>query len=615
MNLMGRISRMLHPTIVFCCCLQMALIITANAEQALQEHSHTEHIDHNDTSSIPLSHVYEEQSLKTIFSKYGKNGAMDYDAFKDFLKNLGLGEQVELHSEDSHDHDHAERSVSVEENKTVQSTQEIRINRCLPAHELYRSFSKNASNVITNDDILTICPVLLQQLDIQACKSEMESEEELPSNKHAWGYSFASVTFISLISITGILVVPCTKRYPVIYTNLISYLVALAIGALIGDALLHLLPHAYGVHGHKGHAEEDAIKASTVVLRGSVAVFGILFFFICEKLLHFRKEKEQESNVEKASHDSTDAAVAMRKQMTAVEPLISNRKPLMSGCSSFPQGNIKRSCLRGTHSDAHLIHIHNDTQVHQLFESSDIPMVKLECGEGTCETPCDDSTCPEAQCENQEECDGFIGKDVRVCNSDPENRVEMTEIIQEEEEKKSPGHGHSHKHSHGHSHDHNFSGGIATVAWMVVMGDGLHNFCDGIAIGAAFANSVTGGISTSIAIFCHEIPHELGDFAVMLRSGMSIKKALAYMGLSSVLAYIGMMLGVGIGRIEEANLWIFALTGGMFLYIALVDLLPELLESSNRHVCMVLLQSFGIMCGLGIMVLIGLYEETMQERL
>lgn len=95
--------------------------------------------------------------------------------------------------------------------------------------------------------------------------------------------------------------------------------------------------------------------------------------------------------------------------------------------------------------------------------------------------------------------------------------------------------GNSHDHSHGHSHgDGKSPQTIAAIAWMVIMGDGLHNFSDGLAIGkpysvgqissikqnepktfffltgAAFANSITGGLSTSVAVFCHELPHELG---------------------------------------------------------------------------------------------------------
>ena len=67
---------------------------------------------------------------------------------------------------------------------------------------------------------------------------------------------------------------------------------------------------------------------------------------------------------------------------------------------------------------------------------------------------------------------------------------------------------HVNKHGHGHSHSHGDS--ISSVAWMVIMGDGLHNFTDGLAIGAAFASGVSGGISTAVAVLCHELPHELG---------------------------------------------------------------------------------------------------------
>ena len=91
----------------------------------------------------------------------------------------------------------------------------------------------------------------------------------------------------------------------------------------------------------------------------------------------------------------------------------------------------------------------------------------------------------------------------------------------------SPIHEHKHAH-HGHSHDLPVpSGGtsdIATVAWMVIFGDGLHNFIDGLSIGAAFTESILSGISISVAVICEEFPHELGDFAILLNSGMKFKQ-------------------------------------------------------------------------------------------
>lgn len=79
-------------------------------------------------------------------------------------------------------------------------------------------------------------------------------------------------------------------------------------------------------------------------------------------------------------------------------------------------------------------------------------------------------------------------------------------------EVKIQGHGHSHGHSHGF-----VSGeGISSLAWVVVLGDALHNLCDGLVVGSAFVDSLTGGISTSIAIMCHEIPHELGKLYIFI---------------------------------------------------------------------------------------------------
>lgn len=77
-------------------------------------------------------------------------------------------------------------------------------------------------------------------------------------------------------------------------------------------------------------------------------------------------------------------------------------------------------------------------------------------------------------------------------------------ILREHENKH---HGHSHTHGHVHSAPKTMS----NVVWMVVMGDGLHNFTDGMAIGAAFAGSLAGGFSTAVAVFCHELPHEIGN--------------------------------------------------------------------------------------------------------
>ena len=73
---------------------------------------------------------------------------------------------------------------------------------------------------------------------------------------------------------------------------------------------------------------------------------------------------------------------------------------------------------------------------------------------------------------------------------------------------------HADHHHHHHSHNIDKSTSIATVAWMVIVGDGFHNFSDGLAVGAAFSVSLTSGLTTAVAVFCHELPHELGKVKV-----------------------------------------------------------------------------------------------------
>merc|ERR1711962_1309853 len=104
---------------------------------------------------------------------------------------------------------------------------------------------------------------------------------------------------------------------------------------------------------------------------------------------------------------------------------------------------------------------------------------------------------------------------------------------------------------------------------------------------------------------CHELPHELGDFAGLLTAGMSVKKALLANFLSACSCYIGLVIGIQVGQQLDVRLWIFAIAGGMFLYVALVDMLPDLMhsESLQTDTCQTLLyQNIGMILGLGIML-------------
>ncbi|KAL4641656.1 zinc transporter ZIP8-like [Arapaima gigas] len=154
---------------------------------------------------------------------------------------------------------------------------------------------------------------------------------------------------------------------------------------------------------------------------------------------------------------------------------------------------------------------------------------------------------------------------------------------------------------------------IKTVAWMISLSDALHNFIDGLAIGASFTVSILTGFSTSIAIVCEEFPHELGDFVILLSAGMSIPQAIFFNLLSAMSCYIGLVLGILVGSNFAPNV-IFALAGGMFLYIALADMFPEmnhiLVEqerTAKTELIFFLIQNVGLLTGFSVILLITIF--------
>lgn len=110
---------------------------------------------------------------------------------------------------------------------------------------------------------------------------------------------------------------------------------------------------------------------------------------------------------------------------------------------------------------------------------------------------------------------------------------------------------------------------------LILVGDGVHNFLDGAVIAAAFAASVPLGIATSLAVMAHEIPQELGDFAVLLKNGYSRKQAFAFNLMSSLAALPGGLVSFAFYyRMTAVLPYVTALAASSFLYIALADLVP-----------------------------------------
>lgn len=161
-----------------------------------------------------------------------------------------------------------------------------------------------------------------------------------------------------------------------------------------------------------------------------------------------------------------------------------------------------------------------------------------------------------------------------------------------------------HDHSHGHQHEEKKEpekkvlnkkekadkGGkkkeepqpkMEVAGYLNLAADFTHNFTDGLAIGASYLAGNSVGIVTTITILLHEVPHEIGDFAILIKSGCSKKKAMFLQLTTAVGAVAGNVLAL-LGSSEDSSPWILPFTAGGFIYIATVSVIPELLEQSTK---------------------------------
>uniref|UniRef100_A0A182N370 Zinc transporter n=1 Tax=Anopheles dirus TaxID=7168 RepID=A0A182N370_9DIPT len=396
-------------------------------------------------------------------------------------------------------------------------------------------FDPEARIEITPSEFKDLCPAFLVQLDQRACSQKLQKESnphrEKKAFSQAWIYATACVLIISLCGLVGVAMVPLAKS--IAYDDILRFLIALGVGTLCGDALMHLLPHALlphddhgdGDHHHEHEAEHGHDhSAETRAMWLCLCAFGTAFFmYSLEMILPLFREGDGHHH----GHSHGHAPSSNR-----VEPRTTQQ----------PHGN---------QPSAGNNHHHNHRHHHR-------------------------------------------GDDIELDLADGVKDKEAKTMLQKKSPRKP----------------------MAAVAFMVILGDGLHNITDGLAIGAAFAVDPVTGLATSFAILCHELPHELGDFALLLQTGVSIRRAIFLNIVSSILSFVGMAIGLLLTGLHESVVsWIYAGTAGTFLYIALSDLVPEMrndVAKSDQKLKVILIQLTGLALGAIIMLLIALNEEDLQ---
>jgi zinc and cadmium transporter len=137
-------------------------------------------------------------------------------------------------------------------------------------------------------------------------------------------------------------------------------------------------------------------------------------------------------------------------------------------------------------------------------------------------------------------------------------------------------------HHHGDNKHHHHGSKVKSSVPLVIVGDTIHNFIDGIAIGAAFLVAPGLGLVTALSTFFHEIPHEIGDFGIMLKAGWSKNGVLTVNLLSALVTLPGAFFAYTFAGNDETVGMFLAISAGIFLYLGTIDFLPEVHENENR---------------------------------
>jgi len=466
---------------------------------------------------------------------------------------------------------------------------------CFAASECLTFLSSNVTSldnlVIDQNTFPILCSQFLNHDYLQSSKEGSEVKTGKPSLSEVWGYGLLCVTIISLMSVAGVGVLPLMSKS--FYNELLTGLIGLAVGSLAGSGIFHLIPSAFSLNKNPLFPHHSYLNVALAIWA------GMYLFFIIERFMKIsmdaKARREGEQILAGHGHSHNNGRISVEGLEAEDELLV---KVVRSDTTTSLVGQPKdtdhpKGCgdCQFRDSDAEM---GKPVEVRQITE---IPSRKRCCSETITDQE-------KSAIEQTVKKNSVYEQSIRAVKASfghldkphPETRPTVESVKKLDEVK-------------GRSK-------IATVAWMIIFGDGLHNFIDGLSIGAAFSESLLTGVSVSIAVLCEEFPHELGDFAVLLNAGMSMKQAMCYNFLSACTCYCGFVLGVLLGELD-ANIYIFGLAGGMFLYISLVDMVPELneiVENASREgvgkaLRIFLIQNVGILIGISSLFTLAKFQD------
>ncbi|KAI0496017.1 hypothetical protein KFK09_022324 [Dendrobium nobile] len=389
------------------------------------------------------------------------------------------------------------------------------------------------------------------------------SEHEI-SRLGIWVRAMGCSLLVSMASLICLIILPLIFFQGKPSRAVVDCLAVFGAGAMLGDAFLHQLPHAFGgKHSHShdnhidsfgeadhelGHSHAHSLEDLSV---GLSMLLGIVLFFLVEKIVRY-VEDHSPNGAKNLMHGHNHHH--HKQQQKLKHDGVDTSQQLSDSKNRETVDMISETELNGQ-SDASLKNDKNDK-----WEN----LRKRTTFDGVAS-------------EDEKDVDG---RNVQGIQKQPS----LNEMV--------PVHTSSN----------------LVFGYLNLFSDGVHNFTDGMALGSAFLlHGTVGGWSRTLFLLAHELPQEVGDFGILVRSGFSISKALFFNFLSALVALAGTALALVLGKDPGQSSLIEGFTAGGFIYIAIAGVLPEM-HDGKTTIRSTGIQLTSLLAGMAVALCISLVE-------
>ncbi|WKY10185.1 hypothetical protein Q1695_002494 [Nippostrongylus brasiliensis] len=426
------------------------------------------------------------------------------------------------------------------------------------------------------------------------------NELDKPERWQTWTLGMLIISACSFSAPLGMLVLPCLKK--ALYERIMIFLIALGIGALSGSSMFIMIPQAF----HLTELDDFNYHSKSAIVVGALYVF-----FTVDRILQYALELRRRRQGKRKVHTSTIASIMhnsprIKVRNGAVEI------PLTNG--SAANGTSKEANVKDrvqTRSEADL----EEREKAELAEEVEIAMLnnafartfstrkRLAVMSAIDAIELRDPRGREGETSRRNSFVDVVNNDIsrnqdhflEVVHNDVSRALSGTKthcaeeppVAQEKSARKTAKKDDdevsvSVKIVEKHVIDPSTIE-VASVAYMIIFGSSANNFVDGMSMGAAFSDSLLRGLSIGVAVVSQQFPQELGTLAILINSGLGFRRAMLYNLIPILLSYLGFICGVLLDNVDEGyDDYIFSISSGMYLYIFLGTLIPEIREGCNE---------------------------------